>query len=143
MLKFTGPSASLFCISYGSWRTPQVRCSSLRLGLCHTLHLALGTGYDSGTSLISANLVAPSTSEEIALAAKLRVFHFEPHLLCDQWHSEIADVFATDRLHHNAWSSWCNDSHVLVLARAREKAEALGTTKESVWPEFAQLRRSG
>ena len=69
--------------------------------------------------------------QQLALAAKLRVYHFEPQLRCDQIRSDLLSVFATATLKHEKWDGCYNSSYILVLARDRNLAECQGITIET------------
>ena len=43
-----------------------------------------------------------------ALAAKLRVYHFEPQLQCKELHSKLVQAFASAQIKHAEWDQWYN-----------------------------------
>ena len=67
-----------------------------------------------------------------SLAAKMRVYHCEPQLNCRTKHDELLRVLATAPLSHKSWHNCYNNSHILTLTRARDQAESLGITLQSL-----------
>ena len=80
--------------------------------------------------------------QQMALAAKVRVYHFEPQLNVKRLHGDLLNLFATAPMKHKAWDEWYNKSHVLILTRAHDQAEELGINKSSMRNQMAKRHGS-
>ena len=67
-----------------------------------------------------------------ALAAKLRVLEFEPHLCAEERVGQLDAWRAWPLYRHTAWNGWYENSFVRVLLRARAVASDLGVTSGTV-----------
>ena len=68
----------------------------------------------------------------MSLAAKLRILAYEPQLDFEERYADFVSMRASASMNRECWVNWYEQSHIMVLHRARSQAEMLGVTTRSV-----------